>query len=86
MAYEDLRDDEAIAFHWAVINKHQAMLADLYAKQSALTDAEKSERSKRIAVSISENVLADSFKVEAVVVEEATPSEKETLVILEGDK
>lgn len=86
MPYEDLKNDEAIAFHWAVINKHQACLADLYAKTTALTDGEKDERGKRIAESMKANVSADEFASPIEIKEEPTPSESETLAVLEGEK
>lgn len=86
MPYEDLKNDEAIAFHWAVINKHQACLADLYAKTTALTDGEKAERGKRIIVSINTSISADDFASPIEIKEEPTPSESETLAVLEGEK
>ena len=82
MPYEELTDDEAIEFHIAVINKHQQLIADVYAKKNAITDGEKAERSKIVIRSMGVNVSADDFK--KPIETEPTPSEKETKAILEG--
>ena len=62
MPYEDLMDDEALEFHFAVMNKHQQAIAEVYAKKNAITEGEKTERAKLIAVTMENNIISDNFK------------------------
>ena len=76
MPYEDLTDEEALEFHTAVINKHQQLIAAVYAKKNAITDGEKTERAKLVIAAITGTVQADDFKKP---IEDAVEPAKETM-------
>ena len=86
MAYSDLSYEEQVAFHTAIINKHQQCLSCLHGKERALTPEEKKALGERIDMDMKENIVADSFATPIDINEEPTPTVEDTVAHLEGDE
>ena len=80
MPYEDLEHDEAIAFHEAVINKHQQLKAERYAAMYSITIEERQARAELTSEQMKREVRADDFKKPAQA--EPVPTVEETETIL----